>query len=199
MPLAFESRSHEAVAFGFFNIATDMLLLEELFFFADRFCQAVVELARAGSEAGPATVRARLAGWRIAEPGARGNLHGAIAGLDLTGFIGATYRRWPFPRERAGFKQDPDGRRTQAEVSAMIAPFGSPEEIALVWDGAEGLVSVGEVAFAEPAFAELVAYVERGGMPRYRAEIRPGYVGQMTAELEELATPFRAGIAAATE
>ncbi len=44
MPLAFASRSHGSVAFGFFNIEIDMLLLEDLFFFADRFCRAVVDL-----------------------------------------------------------------------------------------------------------------------------------------------------------
>ena len=34
MPLSFESQSHGQVAFGFFNIASDMLLLERYFFFA---------------------------------------------------------------------------------------------------------------------------------------------------------------------
>lgn len=33
MPLSFESRSHGPVAFGFFNIESDMLLLERTFFF----------------------------------------------------------------------------------------------------------------------------------------------------------------------
>jgi hypothetical protein len=37
MPLAFESLSHGAIAFGFFNIETDFLLLERYFFFADSF------------------------------------------------------------------------------------------------------------------------------------------------------------------
>ncbi len=32
MPLSFESRSHGPVAFGFFNIESDMLLLERTFF-----------------------------------------------------------------------------------------------------------------------------------------------------------------------
>jgi hypothetical protein len=34
MPLSFESRSHGPVAFGFFNIESDMLLLERTFFSA---------------------------------------------------------------------------------------------------------------------------------------------------------------------
>ena len=46
MPLAFDSLNHGTIAFGFFNIEIDMLLLENLFFFADRFCGAVAELSR---------------------------------------------------------------------------------------------------------------------------------------------------------
>jgi len=37
MPLAFESLSHGTIAFGFFNIASDMLLLEHYFLFATDF------------------------------------------------------------------------------------------------------------------------------------------------------------------
>ncbi|MCU0723638.1 MAG: hypothetical protein MUC63_08490, partial [Planctomycetes bacterium] len=65
MPLAFESLSHGEIAFGFFQIESDMLLLEELFFFADRFCAAVVELTRAPAKA---TAEARIEGWRISDP-----------------------------------------------------------------------------------------------------------------------------------
>ncbi|MGD2186296.1 MAG: hypothetical protein PVI71_09215 [Desulfobacterales bacterium] len=36
MPLAFESLSHGSIAFGFFNIETDMLLLEN-YFYSKRF------------------------------------------------------------------------------------------------------------------------------------------------------------------
>jgi len=38
MPLAFDSSSHGKIAFGFFNIETDMLLLENYFIFATQFC-----------------------------------------------------------------------------------------------------------------------------------------------------------------
>ncbi|MBC8441147.1 MAG: hypothetical protein H8D87_15855 [Deltaproteobacteria bacterium] len=37
MPLSFTSKSHGNIAFGFFNIESDMLLLEKYFFFADGF------------------------------------------------------------------------------------------------------------------------------------------------------------------
>jgi hypothetical protein len=35
MPLAFESLSHGTIAFGFFNIESDMLLLDRYFLFAE--------------------------------------------------------------------------------------------------------------------------------------------------------------------
>jgi hypothetical protein len=45
MPLAFESMSHGTVAFGFFNIDTDMLLLEQYFLFGSEFCRQIGKLA----------------------------------------------------------------------------------------------------------------------------------------------------------
>lgn len=45
MPLAFESLSHGAIAFGFFNIESDMLLLEHYFFFATDFCEHIRAMA----------------------------------------------------------------------------------------------------------------------------------------------------------
>jgi hypothetical protein len=38
MPLAFESMSHGTIAFGFFSIDSDMLLLEQYFLFGSEFC-----------------------------------------------------------------------------------------------------------------------------------------------------------------
>ena len=45
MPLAFESLSHGTIAFGFFNIDSDMLLLEKYFLFATDFCRQILDLA----------------------------------------------------------------------------------------------------------------------------------------------------------
>lgn len=42
MPLAFESLSHGTIAFGFFNIESDMLLCDRYFLFADEFCRYVI-------------------------------------------------------------------------------------------------------------------------------------------------------------
>jgi len=40
MPLTFESLSHGTIAFGFFNIESDMLLCDRYFLFADDLCLA---------------------------------------------------------------------------------------------------------------------------------------------------------------
>jgi hypothetical protein len=48
MPLDFESLSHGTVAFGFFNIESDLLLLERSFFFASEFCELVDYVWRGG-------------------------------------------------------------------------------------------------------------------------------------------------------
>ena len=88
MPLAFDSTSHGSIAFGLFNIESDMLLLDPLFFFADAFCAAVEQSAKHG--------RAEIDSYRIDEREKIGDLHGAIAGRVFTGFIGSTYRVWPW-------------------------------------------------------------------------------------------------------
>ncbi len=41
MPLEFESLNHGRIAFGFFNIETDMILLNQYFLFAEDFCQCI--------------------------------------------------------------------------------------------------------------------------------------------------------------
>lgn len=191
MPLAFRSVSHGTVAFGFFNIDSDMLLLERLFFFADRFCAAVVELARAGV-AGPSDpAQVSLEGWRIDRPERIGNLHGAIAGVDHSGFIGATYRRYPFPARQEDFKQSPLGARTQGEFAELIGPFADPATVELRREPEPAaLVHVGSYSFAERDFARLCGYVAEGGYPRYRDEEQPGYVREMMAALAELGSPW---------
>ena len=170
MPLAFDSTSHGIVAFGFFNIETHMLLLQELFFFADDLCAAVVQLSGGAAEA-------PLPGWRIPDPVARGDLHGAIAGQDLSGFIGATYRACPFPAELEGFKQNPDGQLSREAVEEMIAPFDEAHPVSVTCE--DGRYNLGPYRFDTPGFSVLVDYVDRGGYPRWRDERRPPYVSRM--------------------
>ena len=45
MPLAFESVNRGTIAFGFFNIDTDLLLLQQYFLFAEDFCGLLLHMA----------------------------------------------------------------------------------------------------------------------------------------------------------
>ena len=183
MPLAFESRSHGTVAFGFFNIESDMLLLENLFFFADRFCAAATDLL---TKPASSSLVAPIDAWRIDAPAKIGNLHGAIAGSDLSGFIGATYAEFPFPADPVAFRQNPQGFRTQAWVSETVTDFGSPEVIELMRSDDNQSIAIAELSFSIDGFRQLIAYVEQGGYPRWKDEIRPGYVEAMSEQLTEL-------------
>jgi hypothetical protein len=46
MPLEFDTLNHGRIAFGFFNVESDMMLLENYFFFAQEFCLHISESAR---------------------------------------------------------------------------------------------------------------------------------------------------------
>jgi hypothetical protein len=180
MPLAFRSRSHGVIAFGFFNIRTDLLLLDHLFFFADRFCRAAVAVLAPEPGAPP---RTSIDGWRIDDPRRIGDLHGAIAGRALHGFIGDTYRRWPFPPQPADFRQDPDGASRRQETEAMILRWGTPLAVPVVADLDRRVVSLGGLTFDDDDFGRLVAYVDRGGWPRWRDGARPSCVTEMMDRL----------------
>ena len=85
MPLAFHSLSHGRIAFGFFNIESDMLLLEHYFFFAREFCEEISSLAQRRERGAYETP------WRVFDMAEReqiGDLMGAIHGTRFTGFIG---------------------------------------------------------------------------------------------------------------
>jgi len=174
MPLAFRTRSHGLVAFGFFNIETDMLLLDHLFFFADRFCRAALDLRTS-----PPQLHAELDGWRIDDSRRIGDLDGAIAGRAPWGFLGASYRRWPFPARRENFRQNPDGAQNRTETETLIAPFATSLAIPADHLTAHRTFAVGGYAFDEPEFDRLIAYVDRGGLPRWRDDRRPPYVTKM--------------------
>jgi hypothetical protein len=180
MPLAFRTRNHGVVAFGFFNIASDLLLLDHLFFFADRFARAAVALRTPAPGAAP---HLDIDGWRIDDPRRLGDLHGAIAGRTLHGFLGDTYRRWPFPRDPAAFRQDPAGASTRQEVEEMLGRWGLPLALPFTADARTGAVTAGGYLFEESEFDRMIAYVDRGGWPRWRDDVRPPCVREMMDRL----------------
>jgi len=176
MPLAFDSLSHGSVAFGFFNIESDMLLCDRYFLFADEFCKYAADIA-ATADRQTVQIIWQVQFIRTAE--AVGDLMGAIHGVRYTGFIGELYRNFPFPREAQDFKQNPQGFQTQSQVSEIIAKYAEPIEIHVNVENATGEIQVGNYRFSSTQFQELVNYVWRGGMPRWKDEIRPDYVSIM--------------------
>ena len=180
MPLAFRSASHGVVAFGFFNIETDLLLLDRLFFFADDFCRAATTLC---VPAAGRTPQVALDGWSIADRRRMGDLHGSIAGHARWGFLGAAYERWPFPARREAFRQQPEGSANRAAATELIARFGEPCAIPAALDAPGGTAALGEYRFELSELERMISYVDRGGWPRWRDGVRPPYVAAMMSAL----------------
>lgn len=176
MPLAFDSISHGSIAFGFFNIETDMLLCDRYFMFADSFCENLRNMAETGAES------AYQAEWpvRIIESRSDiGDLMGAIHGIRYSGFLGDLYRRFPFPENPADFKQNPRGYETQSQVSEIVAAYARCIKIVVSMPPGGREIKMGAYQFTRSQFQELIKYVWRGGFPRWRDETRPAYVIKM--------------------
>ena len=181
MPLAFESLSHGTVAFGFFNIESDMLLLQNLFFFAPDFCGLVSDAARTAP--GRAFDKS-LAAVEIRERQNIGNLHGAIQGIVHEGFIGALYARYPFPERQEDFRQNPRSPCMRKEAEALARQYGKSVEITLHVEGEGREAALGHFRFDRSSFQALVNYVWRGGYPRWKDDVRPDCVLAMRKDIE---------------
>lgn len=182
MPLAFESLSHGTIAFGFFNIDSDMLLLEEYFFFGSEFCEHIVEVAE-GFQANE--YQSKWPVYIIEDRSEIGDLMGAIHGIRHTGFFGELYRRYPFPKKPEDFKQKTNGFLSQAIVRKMVSGYASDIQIPIVANLRSGEVDIGVYKFARNTFHELTKYVWRGGYPGWQDNTRPDYVEKMKAQIEK--------------
>jgi hypothetical protein len=180
MPLTFDSLSHGTIAFGFFNIESDMLLCDRYFLFADDFCRYVGDMA---GSAGGSIYRASGTVQLIEAAEEIGDLMGAIHGVRFTGFIGELYRRFPFPRLPEEFKQNPEGAQTQSLVTEIISRYGKAQEIVVAADQKTMQVELGVYRFSHIQFQELLKYVWRGGYPRWKNEVRPAYVSNMKKQI----------------
>ena len=176
MPLAFDSLSHGTVAFGFFNIDSDMLLLEQYFFFATAFCEYV---SKVSDQEGDGSFKMSWEVYQIKDPEDMGDLMGAIHGIRHTGFIGELYCRFPFPGKPQDFKQRPDGIKNQAIVEDIIEEYARRMEIPFGIEEVVREVAIGQYRFTWSAFQELIRYVWQGGYPRWKDEKRPDYVMDM--------------------
>jgi hypothetical protein len=119
MPLQFESLSHGKVAFGFFNIEIDMILLNQYFLFADDFCHYIAQATEEMDET-------YITSWEVyrIEHEDIGNLMGTIHGIDHRGFIGGVYKLSPFPKHlEEDFKQNPVGFKNRSTIEELIQKY----------------------------------------------------------------------------
>ena len=182
MPLAFSSLNRGTVAFGFFNIDTDLLLLEHYFLFAEDFCSYVTLLAGQSEKGSIETA------WDVYSIDNRleiGDLMAAIHGIRFTGFIGEVYTRFPFPRREEDFKQKPEGSENRQALEKMISKHGARRKVSVHGDARQETVSVAEYLFTKAVFHQLIEYVWLGGYPRWRDGVRPDYVLAMKKDLEK--------------
>ena len=181
MPLEFESTSHGKIAFGFFNIETDMILLNQYFLFAGDFCHYIAQATEKNNETLKALWEVYLIQYKEI-----GNLMGAIYGIDCKGFIGEVYKLFPFPREREKFKQKLEGFKNRPQIEKLIQKYGKRITISFVINQREDKVSIGEyvwkLAPARRSFPEMkhrsilcplpspiLSQDERGTLPASRA------------------------------
>lgn len=191
MPLAFESLSHGTIAFGFFNIDSDMLLLDRYFFFSTAFCEYIDEI----SACDPNEIKPLpWAVYHIPDPERIGDLMGAIHGVRFAGFIGEVYKRYPFPQKEADFKQKPEGFRTQDIVEAIIKKFGKRSEVFFTMDDAQNKAAIGPYRFSRSSFQALIRYVWQGGYPRWKDEQPPDYVLAMKDRIHASDSPLFQGL-----
>jgi len=186
MPLAFESKNRGTVVFGFFNVESDMLLLERCFLFATEFCDHIGRLAESTAEDRYETV------WPVyfIEDSERiGDLMGAIHGMHFTGFIGETYKRFPFPYDPAGFRQKTRGNETQAAFRELIEPYADRIEIPFIADPTTDEITIGDFRFTRRWFHELIRYVQNGGYPKWQNNEPPDYVLAMKRRIEAVLAP----------
>jgi hypothetical protein len=191
MPLAFESISHGTIAFGFFNIDSDMLLLDRYFFFATEFSKYISSMAESEDNGDSETL---WQGYYIADPEDIGDLMGAIHGIRYTGFIGETYRRFPFPVTPEDFKQKPEGYRNREMMESMIEKYAEYCPIPVITGKNAQEINIGAYRLTRAIFHQLLNYVWRGGYPRWKDEVRPGYVMAMKNAVENSDNSLFAGI-----
>lgn len=195
MPLSFRSQSHGNIAFGFFNIESDMLLLEKYFFFADDFCRWITKMAKQDDDE---LKKLECQVYFIADSDEIGDLMGAIHGIRFTGFIGKVYTLFPFPDDPQAFKQNPEGYQTRKIVISEIEGVSKKTEILFEFFK-DGQVKIGPYLFDKTVFHELIRYVWQGGYPRWKDEIRPPYVIGMKESIIESHNSFFKGVFSSKE
>ena len=178
MPVSFSCISHGRIPIGFFNIETDMLLMDRYFFFSTDFCKWVIEWADTEDfDRDEKTV------YAIKQREMIGNLSGAIYRYQFSGFIGEVYKLFPFPDNPSGFKQKPYGAQNRQTVEKTLQPFAGPLEIPIVFHPERSTIDFGDYTFSTHVFREIIGYIEAGGMPGWLNGRPPDYVTEMIVRL----------------
>jgi hypothetical protein len=190
MPLLFQSLSHGEIPFGFFNIETDMILLNNYFLFASDMADNVIRLA--DNDAGMSWEQT----WPvyILAEGQVGNLMGAISGVVFQGFIGEVYTHFPFPHEPEKFKQNPEGYKTRELIEEIVNRYTSLSTIKIEVDTDAQILRIGEYRFSKPGFHALLGYLWAGGYPRWKDGVKPSYILEMREAAEHSANSLFSNI-----
>ncbi len=189
MPLSFNSLSHGRISFGFFNIKTDLVMLENYFFFAKDFCELIKTVSQQNilNECYSNLNCYEILFSRI------GDLGSAISGLNYTGFIGEIYKLFPFPKELSQFRQDPEGEKTRQLVLTILEKYSKAKDIVFYLDAIRGLIKIGRFLFNKDQFYSLLNYIWLGGYPRWKENKRPGYLIEMYQAIMECKNPIFKG------
>ncbi len=174
MPLSFDTKNHGEIAIGFFNIDTDMILIKNYFCFASDLCGWISGWAAVDDD-----LETTVEIYVIKKPENIGNLMGAISGTIFTGFIGEVYKIYPFPQKHEEFRQKPDGAQNRSVVEDIIQRFGKQEDIKIMISKGSGTITIGEYVFSKDQFHEVISYIWRGGMPKWKDGEEPEYVKTM--------------------
>ena len=182
MPLEFRTISHGPIAFGFFNIETDLLLLERYFLYAGDFCRQTSLMAKEDLHEGQ---RYHWEADFIQKAEDMGDLMGAIHGIRYLGFIGEVYRHFPFPAEPQRFKQNPEGFQNRALIQEIIQKYAQKTSLSITPDEESKTLEMGEYIFSREEFHEILDYVWLGGYPRWENGVRPNDVMHMKVDVEK--------------
>jgi len=185
MPLLFQSLSHGEIPFGFFNIETDMILLQNYFFFASDMAENVIKLAENKGESQEQTWPVYILG-----EGQIGNLMGAISGVVFQGFIGEVYTHFPFPHEPERFKQNPEGYKTRGLVEEIVSRYTGLTTITVTVHTQEQRLYIGDYHFNKPGFHALLGYLWAGGYPKWKDGVKPSYILKMREAIERSSNPL---------
>lgn len=191
MPLAFQSINKGVIPFGFFNIETDLLIMDQYFFFADDFCRELLNIPFNMEQGAKCTT---WEVYHIEDKVDIGDFMGAMLGIQHVGFMGELYKIYPFPEREEDFKQHYKGYLKRKDVEPIISKWSIKKKITVQADKGNEQIRIGDYLFNRQVFHELLQYVWRGGYPRWKGEIRPEYVTEMKTKLLQSKHPVFSGL-----